>query len=306
MGIQTVGNQTASGPDPSVGNTVWRNSGSYNTVQAIKADEGTQNSSFCYNSLSKNALQAIKVQGPPVGSTYKGTTTTNTVCHNSLFSQTYNPTGSVYNNDSGLSVANGALNTTVTSNDAWGNDVGIFITQEAGARPAISGVTLSYNQMWSNRRFGLYFFDGYYGNGSGKLTSSHDVMWANGEGVMVDRGSTNKTLDHDTIYANTGDGIHVGGYQVAVASVTLSSTIVTGNGGYGIWIVTGNRATLSYDGFYANALGAIYGTGSFTGVNYKPPTFLCTTFPDTTFLKIGTSSYQYVAGPSGSPIGARY
>ena len=306
MGIVTVGQQTPSGPDPSVGDTIWRNSGSYNTVQAIKVAEGTQNSSFCYNSLSLNALQGIKVEGPQVGSTYTGTTTTNTVCHNKLFSQTYNPTGSIYNNDSGLTVANGALNTTVTWNDAWGNDVGIMLSQEAGARPAINGVSLSWNRMWSNRRFGLYFLDGARGDGSGKATSSHDLMWGNGMGVMVDLGSTNKTLDHDTIDGNAGDGVRVGGYQVAAASVTLSNSIVTNNGGYGIWIVTGNKATLSYDDFYANKSGASYGTGSLTAVNYKQPSFLSTIYPDATFLQIGTSSYQYTAGPSGSPIGARY
>jgi hypothetical protein len=304
MGIETGGLQTATGPDPSVGNTIERNSGSYNTIQAIKADEGTQNSTFCDNSLSRNGLQGLKLQGPPVGSNYTGTTTNNTVCDNDLYSNAYNPTNSVYNNDSGLTIANGAINTTVTGNSVWGNDVGIMISQEGGPRPAINNVSLSWNWIWSNRRFGLYFFDGYYGSGSGTATSSHDVMWGNGIGVMIDRGSTHKTVDHATIYANTSDGVHVGGYQVAAAALTLSSSIVAANKGYGIWIVTGNSATLSSDCFFANSAGGIYGSGSFTAINYRSPSFLSTTSTDPEFLQISTSSYQATAGPGGSIIGA--
>ena len=307
MGIQTAGWQTASGPDPSIGNTIWRNSGSYNTLQAIKADQGTEDSSFCYNSASRNGLQGIKLQGTPVGGDYAGTTSNNTVCYNKLSSQTYNPTASNYNNDSGLTVANGAIDTTVVGNEAWGNDVGIMIVQEYGPRPAIRGVTLSGNKIWSNRRFGLYFFDGFYGNGSGSATSSHDLIWANGLGVMVDRGSTNKKLDHDTIYGNKGDGIHVGSaYQAAVASVTVSASIVSGNGGYGIWSIPGNQATLSHDALPANTNGALRGSVAATAVNYKAPTFVSTISSDPAFLQISSRSYQYTAGPGKSPIGARY
>ena len=304
MGIATSGYRAAGAANLSIGHTIERNSGSYNTIQAIKADEGTQNSTFCGNSLSHNGLQGIKLQGPPVGSDFTGITTGNTICDNDLFSNNYNPTGSTYNNSSGLTIANGALNTVVTGNRAWGNDVGIMMTQEGGARPAMDNTSLSWNKLWSNRRFGLYFLDGYYGSGSGIVTSSHDVIWGNGMGVMVDRGSTHKTIDHATIHANTGDGIHLGGYQVAAASLTLSNSIVTGNKGDGIWIVTGNSATLSHDCFYANSTGAVYGSGSFTSLNYQSPSYLSATSSDPKFLMISTSSYQATAGPGGSLIGA--
>jgi len=303
MGIQTRGYQGSSA-DPSVGHQITRNTGSWNTVQMIKADEGTQNSTFCDNSASRNGLQGIKLQGPPVGSSYKGTTANNTICDNDLHNNNYNPTGSTYNNSSGLTIANGALSTTVTGNDAWGNDVGIMVSQEDGARPAIEGVTLSWNRMWSNRRFGLYFFDGYYGRGDGHATSTRDAMWDNGIGVMADRGSTNKTLELDTIHANESDGIRVGGTSGGATSVTLKRSIVTDNAGYGIWVLGSNTATLSYDGFSLNTLGNFRGSVSKSYVNGHVAGYLSIDPEDPDFITIASDSYQYTAGPGATPIGA--
>jgi hypothetical protein len=305
MGIVTVGIQTTSGPDPAVGNVVWRNSGSYNTIQAIKAAEGTQNSSFCYNDASANGYQGIKIEGPAAGSSYTGTTSGNTISHNTLHGQTYNPTGSVYNGANGLTVANGAINTTVSYNDVYGNDVGIKITQEYTGMRALSGTSLSHNRMWSNRRFGLHFFDGAKGSGAGNVVSSYDLIWANGLGVMVDVGSINKSLVHDTIYANTGDGVRVGGVNSG-AAISISSTILSSNGGYGVLLVAGNRAPTSYSDFYGNTKAPTSGSPALSHVNYNSPGFISTTQTAAAFLQISTSSYQYTAGPSVAPIGAKY
>ena len=305
MGIATAGVQTPSGPDPSIGDSIWRNSGSYNTVQLIKATAGTQKGSFCYNDASGNGYQGIKIEGPQAGSTYTGTTSYNTVCHNTLHDQTYNPTGSIYPSANGLTVANGALYTTVSYNDVYNNSVGIKIAQEAAGSRALDGTVLSHNRIWSNGRFGLYFDDGVNGSGAGRASSSYDLIWANGLGVMVDLGSTNKTLDHDTIYANRGDGVRVGGTNSG-AAITISSTIISDNGGYGLLLVAGNKAPTSYSDFYGNGKGATSGSPGLSFVNYQPPGYLSTTATDATFLQISTSSYQYTAGPSKQPIGARY
>jgi hypothetical protein len=205
-----------------------------------------------------------------------------------------------------LTIANGALQTTVTGNSAWNNDVGILISQEDGARPAIEGVNLSWNRLWSNRRFGLYFFDGYYGSGSGHATSTRDAVWANGIGVMVDRGSTNKTLDLDTIHNNSSDGIRVGGSNLASASLTVKRSLVTDNGGYGIWVLSGNgnTASLQYDGFSVNALGNFRGSVSSSYVNGHTAGYLSIDPASSDFIAIATDSYQYTAGPSATPIGA--
>jgi hypothetical protein len=306
MGIQTSGSQNPTGPDPAVGNVISRNSGAYNTLQLIKIDEGSQTTWVCDNSTTDNAMRGILVQGPPIGSTYTGTTTGISVCRNKLYGHDYNPSGSVYNNASGITIANGAKNVTLDSNEIWSNDVGIHITQESSGRQLLDGIVLKNNKVWSNRRFGLNLYDGAYGNGTGKVTVSRDLYWNNGIGIMVSRGTSNKTISQTTVHGNLGDGIRVGESGQAAAKVTITKCLLTSNGGYGLWLVAGNAATLTYDGFSGNKLGSIKGTPSKTATNTQPPAYLSTTPQGPTYLKIATTSYQYTAGPVRTPIGARY
>lgn len=308
MGIVTSGGQTSSGPNPATDNMVARNKASYNTLQAIKIDEGSQDSTYCDNTAQHNGLQGIKVQGPPGGTSYTGTTTGITICRNTLAYNDFNPTGSVYTNTSGLTIANGARNVTVDSNLLFNNLVGIHITQESSGRAAMTGIALKRNQVHDNKRYGIYFYDGAKGTtaGKGSMRSDYDVVWDNGTGILVGRASTNKTIAHATVFSNTHDGIKVGEAGQSAAKATISSTLVTNNGGYGLWLITGSSASLSYVGLSANTLGSTKGTPSKTAVNTKAAGYLSTTEGSSNYLKIGASSYQYTAGPSASPVGARY
>jgi hypothetical protein len=306
MGVAVSGEQTGSGPDSATGTVIERNEGAYNTLQAIKLDGGTLSATVCDNDIHDNGLQGIKVQGPVAGSSYTGTTSGNLVCSNDLHDQDFNPTGSAYNNASGITVANGARQTTVRGNRMWANDVGIHITQESAGMPAMTGTTIEDNEAWANRRFGLYLFDGYNGSGAGTLTSRRNLYWDNGIGVMVDRGTTNKTLDHDTIYWNRGEGVKIGGSGVAPSSLIIRNSLVTSNRSYGIWLVTGNTATISYTGHYANTGGSLISGASKTALNTQPPGYLSTVSANPGFLTVASNSYQYSAGASGEPIGARW
>lgn len=306
MGISVTGYQTPAGPDPAVGMTLWRNRGSRNTIELIKLTSGVVNASVCYNDAWGNGLTGILVEGPPAGSAYTGTTSGITVCANKLHHHTHNPTGSAYNNAAGLLVQNGAQSVTIRDNQSYANDVGIHFTQGASGMRAMDGITMTRNRIWSNRRFGLYFFDGYRGSGAGRMTASHDLIWWNGIGVMVDRGVSNKTLSHETIHGNRLDGVKVGGYKVAKSSIAISESLITSNGNFGVWLVTGNSATLRYSGVSANVKGNLSGSVAKTAVNSQPAGYLSTTASSPDFLKITSTSYQYRAGIGGKPIGARY
>jgi hypothetical protein len=191
-------------------------------------------------------------------------------------------------------------------NQAYANDVGIHFTQGATGMPAMNGMTITRNRIWLNRRFGIYFLDGYRGSGAGTMTASYDTIWWNGIGVMVDRGVSNKTLSHETIHGNQIDGVKVGGYKVASSSITISESLITSNGSFGLWLVTGNSATVRYSGLSGNVRGNVSGTPSKTAVNSQAPGYLSTSSTSTDFLRISTASYQFRAGISGRPIGARY
>lgn len=308
MGIQTSGGQTSSGPDAAKRNTVARNVVTHSTFQGIKIDEGSQDSTYCDNRVSENGLQGIKVQGAPGGTGYTGTTSGITICRNQLSDHDFNPTNSQYNNANGLSIANGARSVTVSENRIVGNDVGIHITQEAAGLPAMTSIVMRKNQISGNRRFGINFYDGAFSttSGAGTMRSEHDLIWGNGTGVMVARGTSNKTVLHATIHGNLADGMRVGESGKAAASVTVSETIFTSNKGYGIWLVTGNRATVKYTGLSGNDLGAIKGSPSKSAVNTNRVGYISTSTSSSSFLRIPSTSYQYTAGPDRTPIGARY
>jgi hypothetical protein len=306
MGLMTAGVQSPSGPNQAVGNIMSRNRGAWNTLQMIKIDEGSQDTTTCDNVAKDNALRGIFVQGKAPGTTYTGYTSNILLCRNTSYSHDYNPTGSIYNNASGITIANDARNVTLDSNVVYGNDVGIHLTQERDGLSTLDNISLKYNQVYDNRRFGLNIYDGIFGDGTGAVSVYKDLYWSNGTGVMVSRGSSNKTISQTTIHDNVADGIRVGESGQAAAKLTLTKSLVTANGGYGLWLVTGSTATISYNGMPGNALGSIKGTPSQTATNTQPAGYLSTTPGGSNFLRISTSSYQYRAGPSNTPIGARY
>ena len=307
MAIQTNGIQL-SGPNPSTGDVISRNRGSYNTLQFMKIDEGTQNATICDNEGWANGLQGIKVQGPRLGSTYTGTTTGIMLCRNWLHDNSYNPTGSPYTNTSGVTIANGAQNVTLDHNTISRNLVGVHITQENAGRAPMSGIVLSHNDIWGNHRFGINFYDGANdrAGATGTMTTKYDTLWANGVGIKVGQYSTHKTIAHDTIHDSGADGIRVGENSTMTASASISAVLLTTNGEYGLCVVSGSSATLSYAGISGNGLGSTKGTVTKTAVNTQAAGYLSTTAGATGFLQVPSSSYQYTAGPSSTPLGARF
>lgn len=308
MGIGVSGRLTSSGADPAVGANISRNTGGSNTLQAVKLDEGTQSARVCDNSFTRDGLQGIKVQGPRAGSATALPTKAITICNNTLSGHDFNPSGSPYNNANGLTIANGAREITVEGNKIFGNDVGIHISQETTGRARMDAVVLRRNELHGNRRFGIFFYDGSTGTaaGAGAMRSEYDVVWGNGIGIQVGRGSTNKTIIHASVFDNVTDGIKVGEGGLAAASATVAESLVTHNGGYGLTLVAGSSSSVRYTGFSSNASGSIKGTPSRTGVNGKAPGYRSTSSGNADFLKISTGSYQYTAGSKGGPVGARY
>lgn len=306
--IQTAGEQLATGPDPSTGNVISRNRGAYATLQLMKIDEGTTNTTICDNDVKVSGLMGIKVQGPRAGSDYKGITTGVTVCRNTIHDNRFNPTGSRFTNTSGLVIANGAQNVKVSENVVYGNLVGIHITQENAGRRAMNGIVLSHNLIYNNTRFGINFYDGASdaAGARGIMSSNYDVLWGNGIGIQVGVWSRNKTISHATVYANKDDGIRVGVNSTMPATAAVTSSLLTSNGGYGLCAVIGNSATLTYSGVSGNALGARKGSVSTASVNTKPAGYASTDPTSGSYLVISATSYQYTAGPSGTPVGARY
>ena len=310
VGIHTAGIVTASGVNAAVGNRILRNDGSYNTVQAIKVGAGSQATTACDNDTSHNGLQGIKVEGPDGGAADPRVTSDTLVCRHRSWGQNIRQLEDANDNGTGITIESGALRTRVENSSFWRNHVGVKVMQRTTAGLPVDDTVITHNRIWDNDRFGLSFRDGVLraASGTGRVIASYNLYWANEAGIGVDPGSVNKVFRHETVYASSGAGIKVGcGCSSREARVTITSSLVTHNGTYGVYVLPGHHASVSYVGVPSNPSGGVKGSGATrTAVNSQPAGYLSVNEASANFLKVGQGSFQYTAGPDHSPIGASW
>ena len=278
MGFSTSGRRTGSGADLGVGNRFLRNAATFNTLQGFKIDAGSKDTLVCGNSVRRNALQGIKVQGSDVDADDPRVTSGTEICDNVLAQQSVPRPGETRADErpNGLTISNGARGTDVHHNIIRDNLIGVQVNHRGTGSP-IRNTRFVRNEVYDNRSAGLSLRDGVLNRawGSGSMLSAHNLYWGNGVGIRVAPGSTNKTFEHETVYGNTSHGMEVGcGCPGADASVTVRSSLLTHNGGYGVRVVPGHHATLSHLGLASNEAGALYGDATKTAVNTRRPGYL--------------------------------
>lgn len=309
LGLHSSGRATSSGFDPATGNSFLRNVGKYNTMQAIKVDAGSQDTVVCDNLISANGMQGIKVQGATDGASDPRKTTGTLVCDNEIWANRFVRPDHKYENASGVTIADGAGSTTLRDNRISRNGIGIHVTQRNSHGLAIRNTRIIGNLVWGNTRFGIDFHDGSFSSsaGSGSALSTKNLYWDNGVGIFVAEGSTNKRFVLETVFDNHTDGIKVGcGCSTRRAGASIERTLVTNNGDFGVRLLPGHRASLFYVGISANADGHISGRPGKSHVNTRGAGYRSMTPGTADFLRIRPASYQYTAGPSDTPIGARW
>ena len=309
MGFTTSGRVKPDGTaDPATGNVFERNSASFNTLQGFKIDAGSRDTRICDSTARRNAVQGIKVQGPPKGSTDPRVTSGTEICSSLLVGQSVRRPGPGRQDEqpNGLTIANGARGTSVHHNTIRDNLVGVMMNQGYRGNP-IANTRFSRNLVAGNR-VGLNLRDGVNDPrlGSGSLLASHNVYAGNGVGIQVAAGSSNKVFEHETVYDSDGAGWQIGCGCSYRARVTIRDSLATHNGGYGIAVSSGQDVTVSHVGLASNRRGPLSGPAQKTAVNTRSPGYMSRDPGHVDFLRISPTSYQYTAGPNGTPIGARY
>jgi hypothetical protein len=311
MGFATSGRVTGSSSfDPALGNDFERDAAAYNTLQGFKVDAGSQGTIICHSDVRLNAVQGIKVLGSLTGAADPRVTSGTEICHNVLAQQATQRPGASRSDEepNGLTVANGATGTYVHENSIHDNVMGVQVNQRGVGSP-ISNTRFSGNLVYANSSVGLNISDGASSAaaGTGSFLGAHNLYWDNGVGIRVHPGSTNKTFDRETVYANKGSGIWAGcTCSAARSSVTIGRSLVTNNAAFGVRADPGADLHVSSAGLTGNASGATSGTVVKYAVNTQAAGYLSRDPASVDFLRINTSSYQYTAGPAGEPIGARY
>jgi hypothetical protein len=307
MAFTTAGDPMRSGFDPAVGNQFLRTSASYGTLQGYKVDAGSRDTVICDSGAANNALQGIKVQGPADAGDPRITSGTE-ICRTLLVGQDTQRLGAGRGDEvpNGLTVSNGARGSYIHNNVIRGNTVGIQVNQRGDGGP-VDHTRLFRNEIFNNGT-GLNLRDGvasrFYGSGS--WLGRFNVYWHNGVGIYVATGSTNKTFEHETVYDSVHAGVQVGCTCGMTASITIRESLVTHSGSYGVLVAAGQHVRLSYVGLPMNRFGGVSGAATKDHVNTKRPRYLSLDSTSADFVRIGPSSFQYTAGPSSMPIGARY
>lgn len=308
MSFATSGRVTGSGSDPAIGNVFRRNSATFSTLQGFKVDAGSQDTVICRNKVRHNGLQGIKVQGPAAAGDPRETRGVE-ICRNVLANQDVRRSGAGREDEqpNGLTISNGVRDAFIHHNTIRGNTVGVQVNQRGAGAP-ISNTRFRRNVVSNNRSVGLNLRDGVADrrDGTGSLSGRYNVYAANGVGIRVHPGSTNKSFDHETVYGSTGFGIQIGcGCSSSSSSVRIATSLVTHNGSYGIRIAPGQDVHISYLGLPSNASGATSGSVVRDHLNARAAGYLSRDPRSSDFLRIGPASFQYTAGPGTTPIGAR-
>jgi hypothetical protein len=309
MAFATSGRVTSHGVDEAVGNVFLRNSASYSTLQGFKVDAGSRNTVICDNTVHHNAFQGIKVQGAADAGDPRRTNGTE-ICRNLIANQDSRRLGASRGDETpnGVTLSNGAGGSYVHHNTIRGNTVGVLLNQRGSGGKPISGTQLSRNVISGNRSSGLSLRDGVADrtDGTGSLVARYNVYAGNGTGINLASGSSHKSFAHETVYDSTGSGVQVGCGCAAPAAMTMTDSLVTHNGRYGVLVASRQHAQLSYVGLASNRSGPTSGPVAKSHLNTKRAGYLSLDATSADFLRIGSTSFQYTAGTGGQPVGARY
>jgi hypothetical protein len=297
------------GVDEAVGNAFLRNTASYSVLQGFKVDAGSRNTVICDNTIHHNAVQGVKVQGAADGGDPRQTRGTE-VCGNLISDQDARRPGASRNdeNPNGVTLSNGAKGSYVHHNTIRRNTVGIQVNQRGSGGDPIGGTQISRNVIAGNHHAGLNLRDGVASrsDGIGSLVGRYNVYSRNGTGIIVARGSTNKTFEHETVYDSVGNGVEVGCGGCATSEMDMTDSLISHNGRYGLVIGPGQDAQVSYVGLPSNRSGSVSGPAAKAHLNTQRAGYLSLDPASDDFVRIGATSFQYTAGLGGQPVGARY
>ena len=236
-------------------NTFSNVSGSRNTLQLIKLDNGATHNLVDGATATENMGQGIKISG--------ASTSYNTI-RNSVFSDSLSVPSwqrAYGGNAQGIDIEDGAHDNVISDNVIENNVRGLMLYQTTSSGNPLEHNTITGNRFTGNR-YGVLIWDGRLSTASstGHVTFSRNVYVGNVEAVGCDSLSSNKVFDHETIY-NTGSAKTVdnSAFHLKAGKVTVTNSIISGVRGYAFYAI----APASMDVMATTVVGA--GMGILSG-----------------------------------------
>lgn len=286
-------------------NTFRRVTGSRNTIQLIKLDNGANHTLVEYATGTQNFGQGIKLTG--ASNAY------NTVRNSTFTGGKDVPMAAAGYGGyvQGIDIEEGAHNNTIIGNTFSRNRRGLMLYQMSLSGKALSNNTIRYNTFTGNDT-AVVIWDGKFSaaNGTGAVTFYRNTYAHNGVAVATEGSTANKTFDHETFYkSGTTKTVAASAFYLKAGSVTLKNSIVSSSAGYAFYVKAGARLNVFYSTIYSTGLGVRNNSATTnlgTGWRTTNPGFLSTAPTSPDFLFIGSASGVYKVSSSAGPIGARW
>jgi Right handed beta helix region len=285
-------------------NTFRRVTGTRNTLQLIKLDNGANHNLVEYATGTQNLGQGIKLTGASNAS--------NTVRYSTFTGGKDVPgaAGAYGGYIQGVDIEEGAHDNVIQSNVISRNRRGLMLYQVTSSGKPLNANTIRSNTFTSNDT-AVVIWDGKYSatNGAGTVTFTRNTYASNGVGVATEATTSHKTFDHETFYKTGASKVVAAStFYLKAGTLTLKNSIVSTSAGYGFYLKTGAKLTVTYTSIYSTGLGVRNSTAAVlgTGWNRTNPAFLTTVSSATDYLYIGPSSAVYKASSTGAAIGARW
>jgi Periplasmic copper-binding protein (NosD) len=289
----------------SYNNTFRRITGTRNTIQLIKLDDGATHNLVDGAVSTENMGQGIRLTG--AGNMYN--TVQNSVFRGGLDVPAVEAQygGSVQ----GIDIEQGANHNTIIGNRIERNQRGLMLYQLSTAGQPLTGNAIRYNMFVGNDT-AVFLWDGKFGTtqGTGAVTFYRDTYVSNTRCVLTQAYSSAKTFDHETFYA-TGSVKTASDstFYLNQGSITVKDSIIRGSAGYHFYALPGSHVTVTYTALWAQGIATNNSstTVSFgAGVRTLEPGFLSYDGHSPLYLTIDSRSPTYTVGSSGGPVGARW
>jgi hypothetical protein len=286
-------------------NTFRRVTGTRNTIQLLKLDNGAD------HNLVEDAV-GIENMGQGVKLTGSGTQ------YNTIRDSIFRGGKDVPLNQGGyggyvqgVDIEQGANHNTIIGNRIERNRRGLMLYQINASGGALTGNSVKYNTFVGNDA-AVVLWDGKYTTtqGKGAVTFYRNVYVQNTKSVTSEAYTSAKVFDHET-YVQTGTvktQSH-STFYLKKGSITVRNSVIRGSAGYHFYAASGAKISVSYTTYWWVGIGTRNSSTRVilgAGVRHVDPRFLSSDPLSASYLTIDSHSPAYKLGSSGGPVGARW
>jgi len=286
-------------------NTFRAVTGTRNTIQLIKLDDGAHHNLVEGVVGTENMGQGIKLSG---ANNYANTVKWSTFKGGKDVPVVQGQYGGYVQ---GIDIEQGSHGNLIMSNRIERNRRGLMLYQMNSSGKALTGNAIRYNTFVGNND-AVVLWDGKYNSAQGKgaVTFYRNTYVDNIKSVTSEAYTSGKTFDHETFYrTGTTKARSHSTFYLKKGSVTVRNSIIRGSAGYHFYAASGAKIAVSYTTYWSvgiatrnSSLTVRFGTG----VKHLDPGFLSYDSASRDYLTIGSTSPAYKAGSTGGPVGARW